>query len=152
MVGACVGGEVQTTAKGSALRIQRTKHHGAHTGLHQRTGAHRAGLQADQQCASVEAPVAPQACRLCQCHQFGMTERIGLGLAPVAAPANAASCFVQYHGRYRNLPVITHPLAVAQQAPHPHFVLLHGLGASGLGGLQRLAISCDTSLVAHLRR
>ena len=87
-----------------------------------------------------------------------MAEWIGLSLASVAAPANAATRLIQHHSRHRNLPAGSHPLAVAQQALHP--LLLRpqrrlsrqGLGGWELAGLQRLSSSGDHSLVAHLRR
>ncbi len=123
-MGAGGGGQVEATAQGTALGVQCSKHHGAHAGLHQGTGTHRAGLQADQQGAAVEAPVAPQACRLPQGHQLGMAEGIALALPAVAAPADAATRLIQHHSRHRNLPAGTGALRVAQQPLHPLLVAL----------------------------
>jgi len=116
-------GEIQATPKGAAFWVHCPVDHLAHPGLHQGTSAHGAGFKGHQQAAAVEAPVAPEGSRLPERHQFGMAQGILLAMAHVAAPADGHPLFIENHGRHRHLPLHSHPMGKAQQAPHPEVVV-----------------------------
>lgn len=118
-MGTWVAAEIEAAPQSSPLRVSGTEHHASHPGLHQGASAHRAGFEGHQQGAVVEAPVGAQPCRLLQGHQFGMSERLLIPFAPVAAPADRSSPAIQHHRRHRDLPLGSNRFGAAQQPLHP---------------------------------
>jgi hypothetical protein len=67
----------------------------------------------------VQPPVAQKAGALLDGFQLGMAERIGVALATVAAPANAAQPLVEQCSGYRHLTATTHLGSPTQEPGHP---------------------------------
>ena len=119
VMGTWVTAEIQAAPQRPPLRVSGTEHHASHPGLHKGAGAHRAGFEGHQQGAIVEAPVGAQPRRLLQGHKFGMSERLLIPFASVAAPADRPTLPIQHHRRHRDLPFGSHRFGAAQQPLHP---------------------------------
>jgi hypothetical protein len=114
--------------------------------LHQGTGTHGARFQAHQQGAAIKSPVAAQAGRLAKGHQFGVAKRIAVLLASIAAPADAASPFIEYHSGDGNFTLVSGSFCVAQQQLHPLALQLGTWWANELGTIQGLVPAAQTHL------
>jgi hypothetical protein len=123
VVSAGAGAQIEYAAQSTPFGVMGAKHHLANPRLHQGSCTHGAGLQCDEQGAVVEAPVAPQASGLLQCHQLGMAKGLLVLLAPVTAPAHGPSLPIHDHGGHGNLALLAHQLSAPQQPLHPEDLL-----------------------------
>jgi hypothetical protein len=114
--------------------------------LDQGTGTHGTRFQAHQQGAAIKSPVAAQAGRLAKGHQFGVSKGIAVLLAPIAAPADAASPFIEHHSGDGNFALVSGPLCVAQQQLHPLALQLGPWWAHELGRIHCLLPAAQTHL------
>ncbi len=120
--------QIKAAAQSPPLRVRRSEDHLSHAGLHQRPGAHGAGFQGHQQGVAIETPVTAQTGGLRQGHELSVTERIGLRLTAVAAPADGPPPGIEHHGRHGHLSLLTRCGGAPQQPLHPQHQVAFGEG------------------------
>jgi len=119
VMGTGVVGKIQTAPQCAALGITSTKHHMAHSRLNKGPGTHRAGLQGNYHGVLIKPPGGAAKACLAQGNQFGMAKRVLFFFAPVAAPADRPSQWVEHHCSNRNLPATASSCSQPQQPLHP---------------------------------
>jgi len=77
---------------------------------------------------AIETPVTAQAGGLRQGHELSVTERVGLGLTAVAAPADGPTPGIEHHGRHRHFSLLTCCGGPPQQPLHPPHQVAIGEG------------------------
>ena len=125
----------------TGLRVGGTIHHPPQPGMQQRTTAHRAGFQRDEEFAVVETVVAQVLCRGTQRHDLGVRRRIvGTDGRIAAHPHHLA--LVQHHSAHGNFARGARGRGLLQRQAHAGVVIGkgrehgfgHGAGSVGHSG------------------
>ena len=114
------------------LGIRAAVHEPRHARVHQRAGAHRAGLQRDVDGGALEPPVAERGRRAAQRVDLGVRRRILVGLAPVAPPPHDLPGGVDHHGAHGHVARGGRRLGLRHRLAHEALVPIAVAHAPGL--------------------
>ena len=143
-MGAFASAEIQHSAQPATFAVSCAEDNATHPRLHQCARAHWARLECHDQCAVVEAPVAPQSGCLTQCHEFSVPERVVIQLTSVAPPTDRPACSIENNRCHWDLTREPHRFSTPQQTLHPG--LGEATGFWGRGWWHRFWLRCQRTI------